>query len=319
MNYRHSFHAGNFADVVKHVVLTRIVEYLKRKDKAFRVIDTHAGAGMYDLGGPDAGRTGEWLNGFGRLEQFQEKCEAVFRPGLRQNKEMERFRDSKRSENAVADAPSDPVTAHLLAPYLDAVAAARRQGASLYPGSPWIVRHLLRRQDRLSAIELHPEDFACLRELFAGDVQVRATQLDGWLALGAHVPPKERRGLVLVDPPFEREAEFEWLLEGAIRCARRWQGGIQALWYPLKNRAEVARFRDGLAASGVAKVLDLRLSVRAPSPEPRLDGCGVAVINPPFVLEEEMRALLPTLARLLQMDDGAGADVVWLARPPSDA
>lgn len=285
MNYRHSFHAGNFADVVKHAVVVRIVEYLKRKDKAFRVIDTHAGPGMYDLAGSDASRTGEWRDGIGRIEN------AAFEP-------------------AVAD---------LLTAYLGTVAAARQAGQTLYPGSPWIVRHLLRRQDRLSVTELHPEDVDALRRLFAGDIQVRVNELDGWLALGAHVPPKEKRGLVLVDPPFELEGEFDRLVDGALKVHRRWAGGIQALWYPIKDHRAVARFREDLAGTGIDKILDIRLLLRGPSAAPRLDGCGMVVINPPFTLEDEMCALLPALVKVLQFDDGAHADAVWLARSKEGA
>ncbi len=285
MNYRHSFHAGNFADVVKHTVLARIVEYLKRKEKPFRVIDTHAGVGMYDLAGDQSARTGEWQGGIGR----------------------------------VLDAKLPPAAAGLLEPYLETVRAAREQGATLYPGSPWIVRHLLRKQDRLSAIELHPQDAIALKELFAGDFQVRVTELDGWLTMGAHVPPKEKRGLILVDPPFEREGEFDRLVDGAVKAYGRWPGGLQALWYPIKDRAAVAQFRENMATSGIARVLDLRLTVRKPGSEPRLDGTGMIIVNPPFVLEQEMNLLLPALANLLQQDDGARSDVVWLARPPSDA
>lgn len=285
MNYRHSFHAGNFADVMKHVVLVRIVEYLKRKEKAFRVIDTHAGVGMYDLGGSEATRSGEWIEGIGRV-----------------------LRDQGRTP-----------AAHLLAPYLQVVSAARADGRNLYPGSPWIVRHLLRKQDRLSAIELHPDDVQSLSGLFAADFQVRVTHLDGWLALGAHLPPKEKRGLVLVDPPFEIDGEFDRLLDGAIKVHRRWAGGILALWYPIKDKAAVRRFREGLARSGIPKVLDLRLLVRGESAEPRLIGSGMIIINPPFVLEEEMRVILPALSKLLQLDDGAAWDAVWLTKQSADA
>src|SRR5690606_4824480 len=181
MNYRHAYHAGNFADVMKHAVLARIVEYLKRKDKAFRVIDTHAGTGMYDLSSEEAQKTGEWRGGIGTLLNAQ--------------------------------LPGD--AAALLKPYLDAVRAANPDGAvTRYPGSPAIARHLLRRQDRLTAIELHPADAAALKRHFAGDFQTRVIELDGWLALGAHLPPKEKRGLVLVDPPFEERDEFGRIVEG---------------------------------------------------------------------------------------------------------
>ncbi|MBX3575658.1 MAG: 23S rRNA (adenine(2030)-N(6))-methyltransferase RlmJ [Rhizobiaceae bacterium] len=272
MNYRHAFHAGNFADVVKHAVLARIVDYLKRKDRAFRVIDTHAGAGLYHLSGDEASRTGEWRAGIGRLIEAQ-----LPKPA-----------------------------AELLAPYLDAVRAANPDGGlALYPGSPWIVRHLLRRQDRLTAIELHAEDAARLRQQFADDVQVRVIELDCWLSLGAHVPPKEKRGLVLVDPPFEIAGEFDRLVHGLVRAHRRWPGGIYALWYPIKDRAAVNAFRADLAATGIPKILDIRFEVRPPSREPRLYGSGMVIVNPPFTLEAEMKALLPVLANVLG-EDGAG-------------
>ncbi|THF58462.1 23S rRNA (adenine(2030)-N(6))-methyltransferase RlmJ [Ollibium composti] len=278
MNYRHAYHAGNFADVVKHAVLARLVEYLKQKDKAFRVIDIHAGIGLYDLASVEAQKTGEWHDGIGRL----------------------------------LDAAIEPKALALLAPYLDAVRACNPQGGlSRYPGSPLIVRHLLRRQDRLSAIELHPDDAERLKTRFEGDFQVRVMQLDGWLALGAHLPPKEKRGLVLVDPPFEEQGEFARIVDGLIKAHRRWPGGLYALWYPVKDDDAVAVFRRDLAASGIAKILDIRFEARAPAP--RLYGSGMVVVNPPFTLESELRDLLPTLHRLLAEEGKAQWALEWLA------
>ncbi len=280
MNYRHAFHAGNFADVLKHAVLARIVEYLKRKPGAFRVIDTHAGTGLYDLSGDEAQRTGEWRAGIGRL----------------------------------LDAPLPEPAAALLAPYLDAVRSLNEGGPlRFYPGSPLLTRRLLRESDRLTAIELHPEDGLALKARFAGDWQVRVIALDGWLALGAHVPPKEKRGLVLVDPPFEKEGDFDRLADGLAAAHRRWPGGTYALWYPVKDHAAVRRFRQRLRESGIARIADITLALRPPSPEPRLDGCGMVVVNPPFVLEEEMTAVLPALRDLLGERD-ASAQMEWLAR-----
>lgn len=280
MNYRHAFHAGNFADVVKHAVLARIVEYLKRKPGAFRVIDTHAGIGLYDLSGEEAQKTGEWRDGIGRLLQATLPAEA----------------------------------AALLSPYLEAVRALNPDGGvRFYPGSPLVARGLLREIDRLTAIELHPEDAVALKERFAGDWQTRVIALDGWLALGAHLPPKEKRGLVLVDPPFEKEGEFDRLVDGLARACKRWPGGTYALWYPVKDRAAVAGFRERLRETGIAKMLDIVFEVRAPSPEPRLDGCGMVVVNPPFVLEDEMAVLLPALVAALG-EDGARAKAAWLTR-----
>jgi 23S rRNA (adenine2030-N6)-methyltransferase len=280
MNYRHAYHAGNFADVVKHAALSRLVEYLKLKDKAFRVIDTHAGIGLYDLSSEEAQKTGEWLNGIGRLLE------------------------AKISPDAQA----------LLAPYLEAVKSDNPEGSvEIYPGSPLIVRRLMRPQDRLSAIELHPQDFRRLKNLFAGDFQVRTIELDGWLALGAHLPPKEKRGLVLVDPPFEQEGEFDRLVDGLLRAHRRWPGGIYALWYPIKDRAAVSQFRAGLKMSGIPKILDVAFEVRQPSRDERLDGSGLVVVNPPFVFEKEMRVLLPELKKALAEDSGARWSLEWIA------
>ena len=272
MNYRHIFHAGNFADVVKHLILVRIVEYLKRKPAAFRVLDTHAGVGLYDLAGDEAGRTGEWIDGVGRL----------FEHGL-----------------------PEPASS-LAAPYLEAIRVRNLEGdLRFYPGSPLIVRHLLREQDRLFALELHPEDAAALRENLAGDIQARATHLDGWAGLGSFLPPKEKRGLVLIDPPFEEKGEFAHMVSALVKAHQRWPGGIYALWYPIKDPTETEAFIRGLKVSGIPKILRLELTIRAPSIPPRLHGTGMIVVNPPYALEEEMRVLLPALAALLG-DEGRG-------------
>lgn len=280
MNYRHVFHAGNFADVVKHTILTRILAYLMRKDAPFRVIDTHAGVGLYDLKGAAAEKTGEWVDGIGRLidQDFPEPAK------------------------------------ELLAPYLDAVRAQNPDGGlRFYPGSPLITRNMLRLQDRLMALELHPIDVEALRENFAGDFQVRVTHVDGWQALGTHLPPKEKRGLVLIDPPFEERNEFERMAQNLIKAHKRWPIGLYALWYPIKDVADVDKFVALLQASGIPKILRLELTIRAPSDPPRLHGTGMIVINPPFVLEEEMRTLMPLLADVLS-DEGRGQwRIDWVA------
>ncbi|MET3660075.1 23S rRNA (adenine(2030)-N(6))-methyltransferase RlmJ [Aquamicrobium ahrensii] len=286
MNYRHAYHAGNFADVVKHVVLARIIEYLKRKEKPFRVIDTHAGIGFYDLAAEEAGKTGEWCDGIGRI----------------------------------AGAQLDSRAGKLLAPYLDAVRAVNA-GPEIahYPGSPMITRHLLRKQDRLTAIELHPRDAVQLRQCFEGDVQTRVIELDGWLALGAHLPPKEKRGLVLVDPPFEQGGEFRRLTEGLERAHRRWPGGIYALWYPIKDRKAVADFRRSLADAGIPRILDVAFEIRPAGSTPRLDGSGMIVVNPPFTLEQELNVAFPELHRLLELEPGSKCSLSWLAGENRDA
>jgi len=280
MNYRHAFHAGGFVDVVKHLIVSRILDYLKRKPAAFRVIDTHAGIGRYDLTGEEALRSPEWKEGIGRLLERGLPPEAT----------------------AVAQ------------PYLDVIAGENPTGAlTRYPGSPWLTRKLLRPQDRLFAIELHPEDERQLAALFAGDIQTRVIALDGWLALGSQLPPKEKRGLVLIDPPFEVEGEFERLVEGLVRAHQRWPGGVYALWYPLKDQTERNAFLAQLEATGIPKMLRLEVMVRGPAHPPRLFGTGMIVVNPPFPLEDEMQTLLPPLAAALA-DSGRGATrIEWIA------
>ena len=279
MNYRHAYHAGNFADVAKHVIVTRIVEYLKQKDKAFRVIDTHAGIGLYNLDEGEAARTGEWQDGIAK----------------------------------VIDAQLPAPVADLLAPWLNAVRSVNSdKGLRKYPGSPKLVRMLLRKNDRLSAIELHPEDARILARHFEGDFQVRVIELDGWLALGAHLPPKEKRGLVLVDPPFEEGSEFARLVHGLRSAYARWPSGIYALWYPLKDRKSVAAFLKDLKETGIPKVLNTELYIRGPSPQPRLDGSGMIIVNPPFKLADELKLIFPELMRLMQQDKGGFWRVDWV-------
>jgi 23S rRNA (adenine2030-N6)-methyltransferase len=265
VNYRHAFHAGGFVDVVKHIILTRLIEYLKLKPAAFRMIDTHAGIGRYSLTGDEAKRSPEWRDGIDRL--LKAKLAAT--------------------------------AAELIAPYLAAVESENPNGTlARYPGSPLIARKLFRPQDRLSALELHPADYRKLRDLFEGDVQVRVSELDGWLALNAFVPVKEKRGLVLVDPPFEEDGEFGRLVEGLVKAHKKWATGIYALWYPLKAPREVNGFVADLKATGIAKMLRAELTV-APVEAGRLYGTGIILVNPPHVLEDELNIILQALAKVL--------------------
>jgi 23S rRNA (adenine2030-N6)-methyltransferase len=280
MNYRHSFHAGNFADAMKHIILARIIDYLKRKDAAFRVIDTHAGAGVYALGTGNAAKTGEWREGIGR----------------------------------VLAAELGPEIKALLQPYFDSVEAVNPKGGlEHYPGSPVITRHLLRKQDRLTAIELHDQDEKLLAARFAGDFQARIIHLDGWLSLGAHLPPKEKRGLVLIDPPFEEDGEFERLTDGLMKARKRWPGGIYALWYPLKDRKAVKRFHQTLAACGIPKILKADLMLRDWSIPPRMNGSGMIIVNPPFTIEAELKAIMPPLAKILGDGGHERFELDWLS------
>jgi 23S rRNA (adenine2030-N6)-methyltransferase len=280
MNYRHAFHAGSFADVVKHIVLVRILLHLRAKPAAFRVIDTHAGAGLYDLAGDEAARGGEWREGIGRL---------------------------------VAAAIGEEARA-LVAPYLDAVAACNGGAGRLavYPGSPLLVRSLLRPQDRLIACELEPNAAATLARNLRRDVRSKAVAIDGWTALNAYVPPKERRGVVLIDPPFEDAADSQRLAHGLAAAHRKWPGGIYLLWYPIKEREAPDALARRLRQSGVGKILRAELRVAVPAASTRLAACGLIVVNPPWTLAGELEILLPELAAALAGAEGAHR-VDWLA------
>jgi 23S rRNA (adenine2030-N6)-methyltransferase len=281
VNYRHGFHAGNFADVFKHVFLMRILTYLARKDAPFRVIDTHAGEGEYDLASEEGIRGGEWRDGIGRFADLSDIDE--------------RARD-------------------LLKPYLDVVGPLDSEGRPpRYPGSPRIVQALMRPQDRATFCELHPGAFAELRANFRRDSRVACLHLDGYTGLKAGVPPQERRGLVLIDPPFERTNELD-LAWSALRSAHtKWPGGTYALWYPVKDARTIASFVTQIAQSGVRRVLRLELAVGDVAAGGKLARTGLIVINPPYVLEEEAAILLPALARTLSQSARTEATCDWLA------
>jgi len=270
MNYRHAFHAGNFADVIKHIVLVRILTYLQEKPSPFRVIDTHAGAGLYDLTSDEARRGGEWATGIARVLQA-------------------RFTDE---------------AGELIRPYLDIVRAFNPQrDLTTYPGSPLIARALLRPQDSMVASELEPVARKQLINALRRDTQARVVDLDGWQALTAFVPPKERRGLVLIDPPFEKKDEFERLAAGLSTAYAKWPTGIYLLWYPVKNRRATDALADRVAtvaaAGGEGKCLRLEFSVAPQQPDGPLTSTGLLVVNPPWTLASELRVVLPELERPL--------------------
>jgi 23S rRNA (adenine2030-N6)-methyltransferase len=277
MNYRHAFHAGGFADVIKHIVLVRILTYLQDKPAAFRVIDTHAGAGLYDLTGEEAQRGGEWLTGIARLMQ------------------------ARFSEKSLP----------LVTPYLDIVRAFNPQRElKAYPGSPLIARALLRPQDRLTACEVEPKARKRLIEALRRDTQARVVDLDGWMALPAFVPPNERRGLVLIDPPYEQKDEFERMAKAFTQAFAKWPTGSYLLWYPVKSRRATDSLARHVAATvgsvvPAGKCLRLEFSVAPQSAETGLASAGLLIVNPPWTLAGELRAILPELEKPLGQG-GAG-------------
>jgi 23S rRNA (adenine2030-N6)-methyltransferase len=278
MNYRHAFHAGNFADVFKHVIIARILTHLQEKVAQFRVIDTHAGEGLYDLAGEEASRTGEWRDGIGRL--------------------------------AAARLPAD--AAELMAPYLAALRASNHADQlRYYPGSPVLAHHMMRPQDRLIACELEPRAAAALSRHLRGSPAAKVMRIDGWIALKAYVPAKERRGLVIVDPPFEQPDDLIRLADGVTAAYRKWPTGIYLMWYPVKGRdgkfdVKLDRFIKRLRRAAMEKCLRVEFAVASPGPAGGLNACGVIVVNPPWRLAAEIRIFAPALVEVLGRDAGRG-------------
>jgi 23S rRNA (adenine2030-N6)-methyltransferase len=266
MNYRHAYHAGNAADVLKHALLAWIIAYLGQKPAPFRVIDTHAGIARYDLTGEEAQKTGEWRGGIGRLWGA-----------------------------ALPDA-----LALLLDPYLAAVSAANPDGAlRFYPGSPLVALAGMRADDRLIACELHPDDAESLADTLARDGRAKVIHLDGWTALNAFVPPPERRGLVLVDPPFETPGEMRRLTDALIAAHAKWPTGLYMAWLPVKDAAITDTLARDLRQAGLEKWLICELSLDRPMPDGPLVASAVAILNPPWTLADLAATALPELAAML--------------------
>jgi 23S rRNA (adenine2030-N6)-methyltransferase len=274
MNYRHLYHAGNFADVFKHAVLVRLLQALKRKPKGFAYVETHAGGGRFDLHAADAQKTGEYRDGIARLW-------------------------------------TDPLDGH--EDYLAAV-RAQNPGGQLryYPGSPRIARSLLRTQDRMRLAEQLPAECARLQTEFVHDAQVSVSCADGYAALKAWLPPPERRGIVFVDPPYERNDEWERVAEAVATAVTRWPQGVYAVWYPLKPGAPVARLKSALVTAGLRNILAVEFLVWPADTPFRLNGCGMLILNPPWQIDAELRSLLEPLARRLKQGPATAWTVAWL-------
>ncbi|MEH6422022.1 23S rRNA (adenine(2030)-N(6))-methyltransferase RlmJ [Pseudomonas sp. CGJS7] len=282
MNYRHAFHAGNHADVLKHVAVLALCDALTAKPAPLFALDTHAGRGLYPLDGNSALRTGEAEGGIGRL---------------------------------LAEAPKQPAITR----YLAAVRACRAEhGASAYPGSPWLLAHALREDDRIAACELQPEEAAQLKHNFARDPRMAVHERDGYAAMKALLPPKLgaqrfNRGLVLIDPPFEAQLqEFDTAL-GALRDAlTRWPQGTYAFWYPIKRRRALQPFYRRAATLPAKSILTAELLVRADDSPLRMNGSGLLLLNPPWQFDQTLGAALPVLARTLGETADAAAGIQWL-------
>lgn len=274
--YRHAFHAGNFADVLKHVVLVALLQRLQQKPTPLCVLDTHAGIGRYDLRSPEALKNAEFEDGIARLYD---------RP----------------------DAPA-PVEQ-----YLAAVRALNSAGPLRhYPGSPRLARHFLRPRDRLILTELNRPDHAVLRQEFADDPQVSIHRQDAYQGLKAFLPPKERRGLVLIDPPYELKDEYERLVTGLAAAHGRWPTGVYAVWYPVLTRSLANRLHAAVEASGIRRILRVELCVRPDTERSRLNGSGLLIINPPWQLDAELGETLPWLREQLVQEPPGAWTLDWL-------
>lgn len=277
LSYRHSYHAGNFADVFKHVIWIQVLRALCRKATPFFVLDTHAGIGRYDLSGAEAQRNREYAQGIARLAH----CNNFPAP-------VQDYLDLVRSHN--------PVDAEL----------------RFYPGSPCLSRALLRPQDRLLLTELHPADHLQLKQLFAGDSQVAVHKLDGYQALKAFLPPAEKRGLVLIDPAYERQDEYERVVANLQQAYVRWPNGVYVIWYPLLSHSLRERFHAALQASDIRKILTLEFGIQALRDRTEFAGSGMLMINPPWSLQTDLEAVMHWFPTCLGLAGQAWQRQFWL-------
>jgi 23S rRNA (adenine2030-N6)-methyltransferase len=281
MNYRHAYHAGNHADVLKHIVLARVITLMMKKEKPFRFIDAHAGTGVYDLAGDEAGKTGEWEGGIGKLaEAFAPEIETLITPYRRVIRELNGGPELR-----------------------------------LYPGSPELVLRLMRPQDRMIANELHPEDALTLERHFIRDARVDVVSMDADICIKSKLPPPERRGVILIDPPYELKDEAQRALRVLKHGLQRFSQGVFLLWYPLKAGDTGDMIVSGIQALGLDATLKAELRIREAFGAGGLAGSGVVAVNAPWKLDEDLRLIVPALARRLGLGNWGHAAVDWLVPP----
>lgn len=275
LSYRHSFHAGNHADVLKHLVLTLILQSLKQKDKGFFYLDTHSGVGRYSLLSAESEKTGEYLEGIARLWERDDLPEEV-------------------------------------ACYVNEIKKINKGKLKFYAGSPLLAVQQLREQDRALLTELHPNDFPLLRQEFAKKANVVTKRENGFQQLKAALPPKEKRGLVLIDPPYELKEDYELVVKAIIEGYKRFATGVYAIWYPVVLRQHSKRIVRGLIETGIRKILQIELAVRPDSDQRGMTASGMIVINPPWQLEAQMKSVLPYLTQVLVPEGTGSWSVEWI-------
>lgn len=276
LSYRHSFHAGNFADVLKHLVQVLTIEALQQKPKPFLYHDTHSAAGRYDLRDKTSEKTGEYKDGIARIWQR-------------------------------SDLPS------AMQSYVDIIKSLNPNGQlTYYPGSPLVAKSMIGHSQRMELTELHPADLKLLQQEFSGDRKVRIQQVDGYKGLKATMPPAQRRALVLIDPPYELKTEHDDAIKGIVDAHKRFATGIYALWYPVVSRAQVERFCEKFKQQDIRNILRIELNVKADTNEYGMTGTGMIIVNPPWKLEQQLRNILPWLVNQLAQDDKANFKIEWL-------
>lgn len=276
LSYRHSFHAGNHADVLKHIVQTLIIESLKEKEKGFLYLDSHAGAGCYFLKGEHAEKTGEYLHGIAKLWQHNDLHE-------------------------------------LFTPYIQAIKSCN-SGDQLkyYPGSPLIAKYLLRPQDKIHLAELHPSDYPLLCHEFSQDKRATIVKADGYLQLKSQLPPLSRRGLILIDPSYELKTDYQSVVKAIQQGYKRFSTGIYALWYPVVLRQHVKKMIHALEESHIRRILQIELAIKPDNDQLGMTASGMIVINPPWKLETQMQQLLPVLHSLLAPENTGHTLLRWI-------
>ncbi len=276
LSYRHSFHAGNFADVLKHLTQVLIIEALQQKPKPFVYHDTHSAAGRYNLKDKTSEKTGEYKDGIGRIWQR-------------------------------ADIPT-PMTS-----YIEMIKSFNPTNElSQYPGSPLVAKSMIGHTQRMELTELHPTDLALLQQEFAGDRKVRIQKTDGYKGLNGAMPPAQRRALVLIDPPYELKTEHDDAINGIVAAHKKFATGIYALWYPVVSRAQVERFSEKFKRQGIRKILRVELNVKQDTSEYGMTGTGMIIVNPPWKLEQQLKDSLPWLVKHLAQDEHANYTIEWL-------
>jgi len=278
MNYRHIYHAGNFADVLKHYILSLVMQKMHEKEAPFCAIDTHAGIGLYDLSTQEVGKTLEYQGGIQKIFD---------RPSVEASFEA----------------------------YLKIVAGYNLGQTQLtyYPGSPCILKAFLRKQDRLRLSELHPEDYETLRQLFKHNSQVEVFHQNGYVSLKSLLPPPERRGVILIDPPFEKRDEFNHLLKGIQEAYKRFATGIYLIWYPLKDKTSIQKFYADIKALYIPKILCVEFYTNEIEASLKLSGCGLIIINPPWQIDKVLTSTLQILLSYLSCNERGKVNIFLIA------